>query len=189
MVWRALSFSIIFFAAPAYAIQQWEVDKEHSRIRFYAQQGGEQFSGSLPKYDATIAFDPDDLWGSSIEFTFNIAAITVQGEDRQAEITGEQWLDVTRYAQAHFKSTDIRQEDEGYVAYGALTLRGITKDVAVKFTLTPRGTDMIAKGSAIINRRDFFVGTGEFASDQWVAYPVKIKFNLLTLPKQKPAEE
>ena len=157
------------------------LEPSDSRIGFRAEQAGEAFEGEFPSHRATIQFDPKNLDESSISIEVDVAKVRVDGDDRQEEIIGPEWLDITRYATARFESHDIEKTESGYMATGTLTIRGVSHDVAVPFTLTPRGRDYYAKGDFTIHRRDYFVGTGQWEQDTWVAFPVKIVFDLLCI--------
>ena len=160
----------------------YSIEPSDSSIGFTAVQAGEAFDGTFPNYTANITFDPEDLWNSSIQLDVHVGSVRVEGEDRQAEISGPEWLDVTRFAKASFASNDIEETDNGdYIAEGTLQIRGISKEIEVPFALEPRGKDYYAKGSFIINRRDFFVGTGDWKEDTWVAFPVTVHFDLLCI--------
>jgi len=200
MLLRRTCFTALLCVLPArYAdATEWRVLKDHSAIMFEALQSGESFIGSFPEYDADITFDPNDLWGSHIRISIPVAAVKVDGTERQLAITNESWFDTATYATATFESSNIERDGEDffgtqndsthYIAYGTLTIRGISRDVKIKFTATPRGRDLIAKGDFKLNRRDYFVGTGRWASNEWVAHSVNVSFSLLASPKKSLAK-
>lgn len=163
----------------AYA-SNFTIEKSDSTIGFEAEQAGETFKGHFPDYDADITFNAAAPENTKINITIRMAKVRVEGEDRQEEIIGGEWFDVTRYATSSFAGSGVtKQEDGSYIAEGALTIRGVEKAVTLPFTLTPRGRDYYAKGKFTINRRDFNVGTGQWEKDTWVAYPVMVFFDLL----------
>ena len=71
----------------------------------------------------------------------------------------------------------------GYSAQGALTLRGVTKDVPIDFQFTPSAGAAKLVGTASLKRLDFGVGQGDWKSTEWVADAVKISFSLVLKPK------
>jgi len=65
---------------------------------------------------------------------------------------------------------------------GALTLRGVTKDVPIDFQFTAAGSGARLEGSAKLKRLDFGAGQGDWKSTEWVADAVKISFVLALRP-------
>jgi len=66
---------------------------------------------------------------------------------------------------------------------GALTLRGVTKDVPIDFQFTQSPAGATLSGSAKLKRLDFGVGQGDWKSTEWVEDAVKIRFSLVLKPK------
>lgn len=192
-----LCLSVALTAGSAGATS-WEIIKKHSKIQFEAMHDGEPFTGSFPKYDAQISLDPETLWDANIRIRIPLASVLVEGRDRQLAITGESWFDTATYATATFESRNIERNGDdyhgtandslNYIAYGELTIRGITHDVEVHFTAVPRGENVHAKGYFDINRRDYFVGTGQWASSRWVGHRVRISFDFLARPETATAK-
>jgi polyisoprenoid-binding protein YceI len=66
-----------------------------------------------------------------------------------------------------FKSTRVERKGRGWVLHGDLTLKGVTKPVAIPFQLTgaikdPRGgTRFGVEGQTKIDRRDFGITWGK----------------------------
>jgi polyisoprenoid-binding protein YceI len=170
---------IALFAPWLAAANDFTVDRSQSHIGFTGMQAEEPFNGHFPDYTAQIRFSPDNLGASGVQLSVVMASVRVEGEERQEEITGSEWLHVAAFTHAHFESTAIHHvKDTRYLAEGTLTIRGIRQPVRVPFTLTPTKTGYMAEGRFSIHRRDYSVGTGDWESDQWVAYPVEIAFRL-----------
>jgi polyisoprenoid-binding protein YceI len=66
---------------------------------------------------------------------------------------------------------------------GALTLRGVTKDVPIDFQFIKTAAAAKLEGSAKLKRLDFGAGKGDWKSTEWVADAVKISFSLVLKPK------
>jgi polyisoprenoid-binding protein YceI len=63
-----------------------------------------------------------------------------------------------------------------YEARGALQIKGVSKPVALAFSLDIKGKDARANGTATFDRRDFGVGTGQFAGTDTVSGNVTVDF-------------
>ena len=78
------------------------------------------------------------------------------------DIENADFFDEERYPEITFKSIKIKKEGDGYVAIGNLTLRDVTKEIKVPFTVAGPievmgGTRVGFEGSTTINRLDFGV--------------------------------
>lgn len=165
-------------ASPALAAN-WNVDSKTSSITFTAEQSGESFGGNFPSYTAHITLDPAKPEGANIHIAIDVAAVKVEGEDRQVELPGKEWLDAKAFPKAEFTSNKVtKQADGSFVANGTLAIKDVKKEIAVPFTLKETGNTALAEGSFIINRTDYHVGTGDWVKDDWVKFPVKVSFAL-----------
>jgi polyisoprenoid-binding protein YceI len=77
----------------------------------------------------------------------------------------------------------ITKTATGYTATGALTLRGVTKDVPLDFTFAAAGTGAKLVGMAKLKRLDFGAGQGDWKSTEWIKDEVKVSFTLALAPK------
>lgn len=177
--------SLIFcsLAAPAFA-SSWVVDAAQSTLTFEASQAGESFHGGFSRFTPVIDFDPTHPELGQITVTIDMASVTVEGRDRTDALPGPDWLSVAQFPTATFRSRSIaRMADNQFQATGDLTLRGVTRPLALSFALSPEGNATLATGSASLNRSDYGVGQGRWADAQWVAFPVSVHFRLLATPR------
>ncbi|HEV7665994.1 MAG TPA: YceI family protein [Chloroflexota bacterium] len=112
----------------------WAIDTNHSLIEFAARHNEiADVKGRFRKFSGTIAVDENDLLKSSVDLTIDATSVDSQAvQGREDLINGEDMLDTSKYPEIKFKSKSIQQKDlANYVITGDLTLRGITKEVAV----------------------------------------------------------
>ncbi len=87
------------------------------------------------------------------------------------------------YPQARFETKSFRHlNGNRYEADGVLTIRDAAKPVVLPFTLEKAQSGTRARGELVIDRTDFGVGQGQWASPQLVAHEVTIRFDLLAAP-------
>lgn len=179
--------TLCLLSAPGQAAQEWMMDEAASKLSFAAQQGDETFAGGFKKFSADIRFSPDDLANSKIAVTVDTGSIFAGSDERDAALPGAGWFDVSRFPQAQFVTENIVAEGKNsYVATAKLTIRDVTQDVKLPFTLTQQDGKTRASGSVVLQRNTFGIGQGEFASDGWVKYPVTVRIDILASPKDKP---
>ena len=163
------------FAAPA----KWTVDKAASRLGFRTTFGGQAVRGAFRSWDADIAFDPKAPGTSRATVTVQAAsAVTGDASKDQALPTGD-WFDAAHFPRATFTTTAIKDLGGGrYQAAGTLSLRGVSRAVALPFTLAISGDQARMTGSAVVNRSAFGVGQGQFKGADTVPFNVVIEVAL-----------
>lgn len=181
---RRLALVLAMFFPLGAQAAGWDVDMAGSTLGFTATQGGEAFHGTFPRFTPRIDFDEAAPEQGHIDVTVDLASVTVEGKDRQEGILGPEWFDTARIATAHFASRAItRVQGRNYRAEGTLTLKGITRPVVLDFTLSGE-REVVATGQALLQRNAFAIGTGDYASADWIAYPVTVQFRVKAQPRQ-----
>lgn len=175
--------ALLFAAAVAHGAAQWTVDAARSKLGFTGTLSGGTFEGTFRRFQPEIAFDPADLPGSRFRVTVQAASADTQDADRDEILKGPEFFAVERWPQATFEAAKFSAAGPGrYTAQGRLTLRDVTRDVALSFTFTPAadGRTATLTGGTSVKRLDFGVGgQGDWRDTQWVGDEVKIRFDLL----------
>jgi polyisoprenoid-binding protein YceI len=96
---------------------------------------------------------------------------------------GPDIFDIAHYPTAHYVTRSMTKTAAGYMAAGALTLHGVTKDVPIdfQFVSSPGGAKL--DGTAKLKRLEFGVGQGDWKSTEWVGDVVKVAFSLALKPQ------
>ena len=180
----ALAFTLMATTAHA---KPWQVDAASSTLTFTGAQAGTPFTGTFKTFTPVIDFDPVAPEKGSIRVAIDMASAHIADDHEQDDsLPTEDWFFVKKFPQATFASTRISRAATGknsYVAEGDLTIRGISKPVALAFTLAPEGTATRANGELSLTRTDFGLGGKQWADDKWIAYPVKVSYSILATPK------
>ncbi|MEM8771067.1 MAG: cytochrome b/b6 domain-containing protein [Pseudomonadota bacterium] len=149
----------------AFPAANWRVDREASRLIFIGEQNGNRFEGAFSDFDAQIAFDPDRLNASWIRVDIRTASAATGDNLRDSTIPGGEWFDVKNHPTATFLACDISQSTNGsYLAAGALTIKDLSKDIVLDFTVTINGDRALAEGAVELMRTDYDLG----AADTWL---------------------
>jgi|SRR5277367_813245 len=181
----ALPASLIFSAAvhAAGPTAAYSVDPQLSRLDFTGVQAGAEFKGTFHKWSAAVEFAPDAPAGSRFDVQIDLKSVDTLDKDRDVTIRGPDVFDVAHWPTAHYVTRSFTKTATGYAAMGALTLRGVTKDVPIDFQFTPSAAGAKLEGSAKLKRLDFGAGQGDWKTTEWVADAVKISFSLVLKPK------
>ena len=165
-------------AAPGYS-----ADPQQSRLEFVGMQAGAEFKGAFRKFTAAIEFAPGDLATSRFDVQIDLNSVDTMDRDRDTAIRGRDIFDVAHFPAGHYVTRSFTRTATGYAAVGALTLRGVTKDVPIDFMFTESPAGAKLEGIAKLKRLDFGAGQGDWKSTDQIADTVKINFSLVLKPK------
>jgi polyisoprenoid-binding protein YceI len=139
----------------------WNLDAVHSRVDFEVGYLAGTFRGEFHEIAAELAVEAGR---ASLEGTAKVASVDVKDESLSAHLQSPDFFDAERHPELRFAARDIRLGGEGKVsAEGELTIKGVTKPVAVSGTVTapiadPYGNDRIGLNlTTNIDRTDFGV--------------------------------
>jgi polyisoprenoid-binding protein YceI len=161
----------------------YSADPQQSRLEFVGVQAGAEFKAAFHKFTAAVDFAPDALASSRFDVQIEVTSVDSKDKDRDTTIRGPDIFDVAHWPTAHYLTRSFTKTATGYAAIGALTLRGVTKDVPIDFQFTPGAAGAKLEGSAKLKRLDFGAGQGDWKSTEEVADAVKINFSLVLKPK------
>ena len=143
----------------------WTIDPSHSRIGFTARHAMvTKVRGSFTEFAGTANLDAENPGASTVDLTIEVASIDTGNGQRDDHLRTNDFFDAATYPQIPFVSTGVEQQDgENYRLTGDLTIKGVTKSVAVDFEFTgpaddPWGNQRAGfEGRATINRKDWGV--------------------------------
>jgi len=174
--------ALLLAAVCAHGATAWVTDIGHSRLEFTGTLSGGKFDGRFTTFAPDIVFDPADLAGSHFLVQIQTASADTADKDRDEILKGVDFFAAGRWPAARFEAARFVTVGDGrYEARGRLTIRDVTRDVALPFSFKPSadGRTATMSGSTSIRRLDFGVGQGEWRDTQWVGDEVAIRFNLL----------
>jgi len=167
-------------AAPA---ASYTADPSASRLEFAGIQAGAEFKGVFHKFTAAIDFAPDAVANAHFDVQIEMNSLDSMDQDRDGAMRGADLFDVAHFPTAHYVTRSFTRTAAGYTALGALTLRGVTKDVPIDFQFAATSAGAKLEGTAKLKRLDFGVGQGDFKSTESVGDAVKVAFSLVLKPK------
>src|SRR5215213_7170182 len=140
----------------------YRIDPAHSIIGFAIRHLEINWvEGRFKDFTGTIHYDASDVTKSSVEFTAKVESIDTGVERRDNHLKTADFFEVAKYPEMTLKSTSVERKGKSYVLHGDFTLKGVTKQVALPFTVT--GAIKDAQGNTRfginaqtkINRRDY----------------------------------
>lgn len=126
--------SLPALAAPvAYAL-----DPAESRVGFIWYFGNDEVTGQMPVSAADIVIDFDQASRSRVSVTLDIARASAGNPLADPAMKGPKVLWAEKFPTITFQSTRVRARGDGAVIEGNLTLRGVTRPVALDAQLFRR---------------------------------------------------
>ena len=142
--------------------QEWEIDSAHSSLAFKLRHiVVQQIRGHFERWGGTLLIDRQQPWLSSALVWVDLASITTNDQERDAQVRSSEFLNVARFPRAVFKSTNVELPDGQVAIQGVLSLNGVVHDVEIRAeagetTTDPDGrqrTTFTARG--VIDRQSF----------------------------------
>lgn len=141
---------------------QWDFDLSHSSVNFHVRHlMVSKVHGRFSQWNGTLELDEQDLTNSRLDVAIDAASVDTKEPKRDEHLRSADFFDVATYPQLTFKSTRIEKHGSDYKVTGDLTIRGITKSVA----LLVEGGDQVKdpwggirtgfSAKTTVNRKDF----------------------------------
>ncbi|MBP2324944.1 polyisoprenoid-binding protein YceI [Kibdelosporangium banguiense] len=148
-------------AIPGYLTGTWTAELDNSEVAFTVRHLMiSKVRGRFTKFDVTIVTGEDPL-SSSVTASIDLASIETGNERRNAHLRSADYFEVEKYPTMTYRSTGVRQADEGWVVDGDLTLHGVTRYVPLAIELNGFGPDPFGgvragfSATAQVSRGDF----------------------------------
>lgn len=139
-----LAVGALMFTAGSAVAAEYKIDKEgqHAFIEFRIKHLGYSWLyGSFNDFDGSFTFDEKNPAADKVNVVINTNSVDTNHAERDKHLRSKEFLNVSKYPQATFESTDVKKNAEGYSVVGNLTLNGVTKPVTLESKLTGQGND------------------------------------------------
>jgi polyisoprenoid-binding protein YceI len=159
-----LLIAVLAASSLAMAADTYTIDGAHTSANFAVKHMGiSTVHGRFMKVSGTIQFDEKAPENSSVTAVIQTASVNTDNSMRDDHLKSDAFFNAAQYPEIRFQSTGLRKvSGDQYVAVGKLTIRDVTKDVEIPFTLAqgkgPKGEARLgAEGALTINRFDYHV--------------------------------
>lgn len=177
----ALLSSVALADAPA-PTTHFASDPAKSTLQFSFVQAGAQNTGKFSKFPVALDAAADGSAVSKLDVMVDMTTLDSGDKDRDDTLRGPDLFSVTKFPKAHFLATQITKTANGFDAVGKLTLRDVTRDQHVQFTLRSVNEQghpaLYLTGKTTLHRLDYGVGQGDWKSTEWVGADVTVTYNV-----------
>jgi polyisoprenoid-binding protein YceI len=156
---------LLLAATAAQGGEKYGVDPIHSEIGFSVRHFGvSNVRGVFKEYTIDLVVDEDEPIRSTVELTIDADSISTDHEQRDNHLRSADFLDVENHPKIVFKSKRLEHRGgEEYIAVGDLTIRGVTREIDLPFTLVGPILDPLkmkrlgVEGGLTLDRQDYGV--------------------------------
>ena len=122
--------------------QFYKIDNTHSFVNWQIRHVASKTSGTFSDVTGQLVIDRKTLANSSVDAKINLLSVNSSNVKRDEHIKKDEYLDLTKFTEATFKSTKIEtQSDTEGVMTGQFTLHGVTKTITFPFKVLGFGKD------------------------------------------------
>jgi polyisoprenoid-binding protein YceI len=141
----------------------WDLDPAHTGLRFSARHARVATGrGGFKAFSGSLHFDADDVAKSTAEVSVDTTSIDTGNEGRDEHLRSADFFDVEKYPAITFVTTRVEPvDDDNFTLVGNLTIREISKEVAIKVEFLGLSPDPWG------NTRAGFEGKGEISRKDW----------------------
>lgn len=125
------------------AVSTWKIDPAHTHVEFSVRHLMiATVKGRFADLSGTVTLDEADPRHSEVDVTIAAASIDTREPQRDAHLRSADFLDAEQFPTLSFRSTRVEPgPDGGYTIVGNLTIRGVSKEVALAVTTEGRARD------------------------------------------------
>ncbi len=139
-----LALASLLFATGTAVAADYKIDKEgqHAFLNFRIQHLGYSWLyGTFKDFDGTFTFDEANPAADKVNVTINTNSLDTNHAERDKHLRSAEFLNVAKFPQATFSSTEVKKTADGLNITGNLTLNGVTKPVVLAAKLIGEGKD------------------------------------------------
>jgi len=167
--------------------QQWQLDPVHTNFYFEIKHTYAAVRGQFTEFTGDVYFDPDQPEKSRFDFVIKIDSLDTKVGKRDTHLRSPDFFDAGKYPVMTFKSSKVSYAgDNKYIVEGTLTIKDVSKDLALEFVYHGLKENPLKQGETVagldsrltLDRLEYHVGDGKFYNMGVVGKDVDILITL-----------
>ena len=149
--------------------------------------GLSKVTGKFTDFAVTLNNDEKDITKSSVSAIIRTASISTGIAARDNHLRTADFFDAEKYPEISFQSSRIQKKGKEFIAVGAFTMHGVSKEISIPFTIagpTKSATgDKVNLGYAAhitLNRRDFGINWEHKTVPNFIGDNIEVELLLIT---------
>ena len=167
---------------PAVA-ETWQSNAPNSKLEFAASYQGLPINGRFNQFSVTCLTDQLEQ-PTQLNVAVSITSADMGSSEFNQAIQAADWFNVADFSEATFSSQQIKltpkeSDKTTLIARGILQLKGLQKNIAVPLSWDNNSSNQATiTGELTLDRSDFAIGTGEWASGDQIGLAVRVWFTV-----------
>ena len=186
-----LPLLVLFVASTSFfaATTKYETDAAHSNIGFSVPIAGglSHVRGKFTDFNVSLVYDDKDITKSSVNAVIKATSVDTGIERRDNHLRTADFFDVEKNPEITFKSSRIEKKGKGFIAHGTFTMRGVSKEIALPFTINgvtrdekTGKTTLGVTARTTINRKDYGVSWSRADNPNFLGDMIEIELHIIT---------
>ena len=164
---KKILFAFLAAAVISSGANSQSIDQTQSKVTFKIDNLLiSSVEGTIQGLEGNVDFKPDNLESSSFNVCIDPTTIETGNKKRDQHLREEDFFYTEKFPSICFQSAEIKSTEEGYIAIGELTMRGVTETVSIPFNYA---NDQF-EGVFEVNRLNYNLGNeyGSFTAGEEV---------------------
>ena len=185
----ALVALLLSFSSALAVVTKYETDTAHSNVGFSIPilGGLSHVRGKFTDFNVTIVHDDADVTKSSVNAVIKATSIDTGIERRDAHLRTPDFFDAEKFPEITFQSTRVEKKGNQLVAHGTFTMHGVSKEVALPFTINgvrkdekTGKTTLGVTARTTIKKSDFGMTWARPDNPNFLGDEIEIELNIVT---------
>ena len=165
------------------AAETWQSNAPSSKLEFAASYQGLPINGRFNQFSVTCLTDQLEQ-PTQLNVAVSITSADMGSSEFNQAIQAADWFNVADFSEATFSSQQIKltpkeSDKTTLIARGILQLKGLQKNIAVPLSWQNNSPNQATiTGELTLDRSDFAIGTGEWASGDQIGLAVRVWFTV-----------
>ncbi len=162
----------ILFAQTTFAQK---INVKESKVSFEVMNRGKVVQGTILNVKGEVVIDETSLGDSHFSATVDPKTIDTGIEGRDEHLQKDDFFEVASFPEIKMVSKSIAKTDAGYEATATLTIKDVSVEVTLPFTITTKDGKQTLEGKFSVNRNDYKLGEG--MSERSIGFDIAVTIN------------
>lgn len=136
-------------------VVRFRISPDESALTFKATSRLANADGRFHRFTGDVSVDPGDLTTARVSLAIDAASIDTANTKRDNHLRSADFFWVERHPMIALESQRAAPEAGGVTVVGRLTVRGITREIAVPTTVEVTPERLVARGQFDLKRTDY----------------------------------
>ncbi len=188
----AISVTLLSFIGNPVEIRKLTAETNHSTLLFSVpiSNGITRITGKFNEYTIDLDYVDGDFTKSTLSAIIKAESIDTGISGRDEHLRSADFFNTQVFPEIRFESKRIEKTEEGYVAIGAFSMHGVTRELELPFVITGvDGENTIGISSRLsIDRTDYGVGNDfkHSAIENFIGNTIHVEIDFWTKKRKTP---